>query len=56
MVVGTIKMEATISDSDVSARFDVKLHSGPTDVRAWLIDANGSKRGAYYIDIKRISD
>jgi arylsulfatase A-like enzyme len=55
LMVGTKKMEAKISDSDVSARFDVKLNAGPTDVRAWLIDAKGSKRGAYYIYVKRIS-
>ncbi len=55
LTVGTKKMEAQISDSDVSARFDAKLNAGPTDVRAWLIDAKGSKRGAYYIYVKRIS-
>jgi len=54
-VVGTTKLEATISDSDASARFDVKLNAGPTNVRAWLINAKGKKRGAYYIYVKRIS-
>ena len=55
LVVGATKMEATVGDSDAHARFDVKLHAGPTRVRAWLIDAKGSKRGAYYIYVKRIS-
>jgi hypothetical protein len=48
-------MDATIGNGDASARFDVELHAGPTDVRAWLIDAEGDKRGAYYIYVKRIS-
>ncbi|GAI07794.1 unnamed protein product, partial [marine sediment metagenome] len=46
LVVGTTKMEATIGDSNANARFDVELYAGPTDVRAWLIDSKGSKRGA----------
>jgi len=55
LVVGTTKVGKTIGDSDASARFDLKSHAGPTNVRAWLIDAKGSKRGAYYIYVKRIS-
>lgn len=55
LVVGTTKMEATIGDSNANARFDVELYAGPTDVRAWLIDSKGSKRGAYYIYVRRIS-
>ena len=55
LVVGTTKMDARINNSDANVRFDVKLHAGPTDVRAWLIDAKGGKRGAYYIYVKRLS-
>jgi arylsulfatase B len=55
LVAGTTKMDATIGNGDASARFDVELHAGPTDVRAWLVDAEDNKRGAYYIYVKRIS-
>jgi hypothetical protein len=55
LVVGATKVKKTIGESDASARFDVKLHAGTIDVRAWLIDEKGVKRGAYYIYVKRMS-
>jgi hypothetical protein len=54
-VIGKKKLEKTISDSDTSATFDVKLPKGNTNVRAWLVDKKGNKRGAYYIYAKKIS-
>ena len=56
LVVGTTKLEKTISPSDTNATFGVKLPAGPTHVRAWLIDAKGSKRGAYYIYARKTSE
>jgi hypothetical protein len=56
LVVGNTKVETKISDSDTSAKFEVKTQAGPTQVRAWLIDSEGNKRGAYYIYVKRISE
>ncbi|MBN2133156.1 MAG: arylsulfatase [Sedimentisphaerales bacterium] len=55
LVVGTAEMEKTIGPNDARATFEVKLHAGPVDVRAWLIDAKGGKRGAYYIYAKKTS-
>ena len=55
LVVGTTTHQATIGESDTGARFDVTLPAGATSVRAWLIDAQGRKRGAYYVYVKKIS-
>jgi hypothetical protein len=53
LVVGTDTYDMPLSDRDVWARFNVSLRAGPTRVRAWLIDAKGTKRGAYYIYAKK---
>ena len=55
LVVGTAEMGKTIGPSDARVTFEVKLHAGPVTVRAWLIDAKGGKRGAYYIYAKKTS-
>jgi len=49
LVVGEETYEMKLSDGDAGARFDVPLPAGPTNIRAWLIDAQGNKRGAYYV-------
>lgn len=53
LVIGATTLEKAINPSDTNATFDVALKTGPTEVRAWLIDAEGNKRGAYYIYAKR---
>jgi arylsulfatase B len=53
LVVGATKMERKIDTGDTGAVFNMRLGAGPTQVRAWLVDAKGRKRGAYYIYIKR---
>ena len=53
--VGKETFQTKLSDGDVGAKFDVRLPAGPTDVRAWLIDAKGNKRGAYYIYARKTS-
>jgi arylsulfatase B len=55
LVVGDEPVQTTLDEGDVSARFRVSLPAGPADVRAWLIDAEGSRRGAYYIYIRKTS-
>jgi len=49
LVVGRDTYHIPLNRRDTGARFEVSLPAGPTTVRAWLIDAKGSRRGAYYI-------
>ena len=49
LVAGEKTFQSSLKSADVSAKFRVPLHAGPIDVRAWLIDAQENRRGAYYV-------
>ncbi len=55
LVVGKETFQKKLNDGDVGIKFDVQLPAGPTEVRAWLIDAKGNKHVAYYIYAKKKS-
>lgn len=55
LVVGKETFQTKLNDGDAAAKFEVRLPAGPTEVRAWLIDAEGNRRGAYYIYASKIS-
>ncbi len=42
-------LEKDIGDLDTHATFSLKMGSGPTSIRGWLIDTDGNKHGAYYV-------
>ena len=52
--VGNKIMEKPVNSFDVNAQFEINLKSGNQEIRAYLIDKDGKKDGAYYIYIKRI--
>ncbi|MCP4451737.1 MAG: arylsulfatase, partial [Planctomycetes bacterium] len=56
LVVGKNTYTKQLSEGDAGATFDVSLPAGPTRVRAWLIDAEGHRWGAYYIYAKKAHD
>jgi hypothetical protein len=39
-----------ISAGATGVRFEVNLPAGDTDVMTWLIEKNGTSRGAYYVE------
>ncbi len=56
LCVGKHRRVRDITATDTCATFDLPLPAGPAPVRAWLIDAKGNRRGAYYVYVKKISD
>jgi hypothetical protein len=48
-------VEKEIAPEDVSAVFEIDLQPGPNMVRAWLIDADGNKQGAYYVYVSLLN-
>jgi arylsulfatase A-like enzyme len=52
--VGNNKMEKSVDPSDVSAQFEMNLEPGDQEVKAYFIDENDNKQGAYYIYVKKI--
>ena len=49
LILGKDRHRKAIKPGDTNATFRASLSAGPTDVRAWLIDAEGNRRGAYYV-------
>ena len=61
--IGATKARLEIADVDVSmpvsedaraAVFQVSLKAGKTTLQTWLIDDDGTSRGAYYVYVKRL--
>ncbi len=50
--------EATvpIKPGDIKAVLQLKLAPGPARLQTWLIEENGTERGAYFVDVKRVGD
>lgn len=47
-------VEQNIQPTDTYAEFTLELKHGDISVRAWLIDENDKKQGAYYVYVRRI--
>ncbi|MFP4367251.1 MAG: arylsulfatase [Bacteroidales bacterium] len=39
-----------------AVKFEVELEAGDTEVKTWLIDDDGTSRGAYYLEVERLSN
>ena len=39
-----------------AVQFEVELEAGDTEVKTWLIDKNGTSRGAYFVEVERLSN
>ncbi|MDC1105875.1 arylsulfatase [Prolixibacteraceae bacterium] len=53
LVIGDEIVEKEVNNKDNCAAFKVNIPKGVSNVRAWLIDRNGDKRGAYYVYISK---
>ena len=51
--IGDKVVEKAINNRDKYARFNLNLEPGEKNVRAWLIDENNNKRGAYYVYLQK---
>ncbi|MEC3907204.1 arylsulfatase [Tamlana sp. 2201CG12-4] len=54
--IGSIYKEKQINSLDKDITFHVELDKGVTQIRAWFIDENGNKYGAYYVYATKQSD
>jgi hypothetical protein len=39
-----------------AVKFEVELVAGDTEIKTWLIDDDGTSRGAYYVEVERLSN
>ncbi len=52
--IGGIEREMKVDPGKASVEFEVRLPPGPMELRTWLIAKDGTERGAYYVDVKRV--
>jgi arylsulfatase B len=50
--IGPIDLTKPIPDEAAAVAFEVELKAGPTRLAAWLVDAQGDARGAYYVYVE----
>jgi arylsulfatase A-like enzyme len=46
----------TVNRGETGVRFEVELEAGPAEIKTWLIEDDGTSRGAYYVDVFRLND
>lgn len=54
LTVGTIDVREPISAGATAMRFRVNLAAGSTRLQSWLTEADGTSRGAYFVDVRRL--
>ena len=52
--VGDIDDEQSVGEGDRAVVFRMCLRAGSTRVQTWLVDEDGTERGAYYVYVRRI--
>jgi arylsulfatase A-like enzyme len=49
-----IEQEREVNEGDSAATFTVKLEQGETRLQTWLVRADGTSHGAYYVDVEYV--
>jgi arylsulfatase A-like enzyme len=52
--LGSLEREMTVDPGKPAVVFEVQLPAGPVELQTWLESADGSSRGAYYVDVTRL--
>ena len=52
--LGSLEQEMAIDPGQPAVVFTVQLPAGPVELQTWLEAADGSSRGAYYVDVTRL--
>jgi arylsulfatase A-like enzyme len=50
--IGEIEAAEIVEEGATGVRFELELPSGQTTLQTWLIDPDGTQRGAYYVDVR----
>jgi arylsulfatase B len=52
--LGSLEREMPVDPGQAAVVFEVELAAGPVELQTWLEAADGSARGAYYVDVTRV--
>ena len=53
--IGTIEKELSVSLEAKQVEFIIELPAGSTQLQTWFLDDQGRSRGAYYVEVERLS-
>ncbi len=51
--IGDVDVNRPVEEEATSVTFEVDLKAGPTKLETWLEAADGSSRGAYFVEVRR---
>lgn len=54
LTVGSIDVSQPVPAGATSVSFQVELKAGGTRLQSWLTEGNGTVRGAYFVEVKRL--
>ena len=54
--IGKVDMHQNVPAGATSVTFEVRLEAGPTRLQAWLTHRDGKSKGAYFVEVKLVSD
>ena len=54
VTIGSADRSVAIPEGAEEVRLRVNLEAGPTRLRTWLVEADGTTRGAYYAYVERV--
>ncbi len=54
VLVGAAEAETTIPADSNFAELTLDLPAGPAQMQTWLMEADGTQRGAYFVDVSRL--
>lgn len=52
--LGALEREMKVDPGKAAAVFELRLEAGPVEFQTWLVSADGTERGAYFVDVERV--
>ena len=51
--IGAVDKTVEVDDTQPAVRLTADLPAGPAELQTWLVSADGTERGAYYVYVRR---
>jgi arylsulfatase A-like enzyme len=55
LTIGSIDISQPVPQGATAVTFRLALAAGPTRLQTWVTEASGTSRGAYYVEVRRLS-
>ncbi|MBW3541792.1 MAG: sulfatase-like hydrolase/transferase, partial [Planctomycetes bacterium] len=54
VTIGDVEASADVAEGATAATLEIELQAGPARMQTWLQSANGTSRGAYFVEVRRV--